>query len=136
MDGSQREKWLNSIWPNGLINNHEQILEVFRIETENYRNGIDSDYYENVYQTALYLYVIGDVRDSVLIYDAKNSSFDLSCGIDFQFMLGAGIDATYNYAKKINRHDIEEYLDSLRGSPDLSDIKDWYKYRVQYYGLS
>jgi hypothetical protein len=40
------------------------------------------------------LFVLGDVRDSLLIWQAKVSSFDASCSIDVQFLAGSGVEVT------------------------------------------
>ncbi|WDI41263.1 hypothetical protein [Bremerella sp. P1] len=136
MSGKQREEWLNSIWPDKLTINHSKVRECFSIESANYRQGIDSDYYENLYQSALYLFVIGDPEDAVLIFDAKMSNFDLGCGMDYQFMLGAGLDKTIAHAQSVNRLDMVDYLEGLREDPDLPDIEEWMKFRINYFGLA
>jgi hypothetical protein len=136
MNGKQREDWLNSIWPDKLVENHEQIRDCFRIELRNYKEAVDSDYLENRYQAALYLYIIGAPEDAVLVYDAKMSDFDLGCAFDCEFMLGAGLDKTIEHAKKINHLDMVNYLEGLRGNPDLSEIDEWLKYRINYFGLA
>ena len=83
MNGQQREEWLYAIWPDRLVENHSQIRACFLVELENYQKGIDPDFFENLYQAALYLYIMGDLDDAVRMYDAKKSSFDLQCGMDY-----------------------------------------------------
>ena len=115
--------------------NHDQIRECFSIELANYKDGVDTNDHENLYQAALYLYVIGDPSDAVRVYDAKMSNFDLGCGIDYQFMLGAGLEETIAHAKSINREDMAEYLEGLRSDPDLPDIDEWLQFKINYFGL-
>src|SRR4029077_198220 len=40
------------------------------------------------------LFSIGEVEDALLIWRAKGSSFDMWCGLDIQFLCGAGLEAT------------------------------------------
>ena len=40
------------------------------------------------------LFSLGDVEDALLIWDARRSSFDAGCGLDVQFLCGAGLSAT------------------------------------------
>jgi hypothetical protein len=136
MNGKQREVWLNSIWPDKLVENHERIKDCFKFELRNYREGVDSEYYENLYQSALYLYIIADPEDAVLLYDVKMSNFDLGCGMDYEFMLGAGLEKTIAHAKEIKHDDMVNYLEGLKGDSDLSDIDEWLKYRINYFGLA
>ncbi|GGV13453.1 MULTISPECIES: hypothetical protein [Streptomyces] len=41
-----------------------------------------------------YLFNSGDVDDVLLIWSAKQASFDAACSIDIEFLLGHGLDAT------------------------------------------
>lgn len=132
--GQERERWLRSLWPDRLIPSHALIRECFAIEVHNYINGIDSDYYENTHLSALYLYVIGDVKDSVAIYDAKFSDFDVGCSLDHQFMLGAGHQATLEHATSIGRIDMVQYLKGY-GNHELKELPAWRAYRHSYFDL-
>ena len=43
------------------------------------------------------LFSLGVAEDSLLIWDAKQSSFDAGCGLDVQFLCGAGLEATKEF---------------------------------------
>ncbi|MBN1349729.1 hypothetical protein JXJ21_09990 [candidate division KSB1 bacterium] len=133
--GEERAEWLNSLWPDKLEVNRDQIRQCFAVELANYQAGVDLDHYENLYQAALYLHVLGEPGDAILIYDAKMSSFDLHFGMDYQFMLGAGLDKTIEYANQTGRSDMAKYLDGLREDPDLPDIEHWLEFKISYFGL-
>jgi len=45
----------------------------------------------------LQLFSLGVVDDSLLIWEAKESNFDAGCGIDIQFLCGAGLTATKDF---------------------------------------
>jgi len=47
------------------------------------------------------LFALGDVADSVVIWRAKQCSFDMSCSIDVQLLCGAGVDETLAYLDDI-----------------------------------
>jgi hypothetical protein len=137
MNSEQRAEWLNSIWPNKLVQNHEAIRECFKTEVKEYRESQDPEHViENKYQAALYLYILGKPEDGVLVFDAKMSDFDLGCGFDCEFMLGAGLEKTIEHAKEIKHQEMLEYLEELKGNSELSEIDEWLKYRIGYFGLS
>jgi hypothetical protein len=48
----------------------------------------------------LQLFSLGVAEDALLVWDAKQSSFDAGCGLDVQFLCGAGLAATKGYLAK------------------------------------
>lgn len=68
---------------------------------------------------------IGNVEDSLIIWRAKSTNFDLMCGLDVQFICGAGIEQTRNYLAQTDTdesHDALKYLDECI---DSGDFKNW-----------
>lgn len=136
--GIERQSFLESLSDGEWKNARHQILECFETELRCRSQGYsaeDSECFENLYHAALYLHMLADVRDSVLIHDAKFSDFDLSCGMDYQYMLGAGLNQTRAHAASIGRHDMVGYLDSLADDPDIDAIGDWLEFRRNYFGI-
>lgn len=43
------------------------------------------------------LFSAGQTSDALLVWSAKDASFDLACGIDVQLLCGAGLDATKEF---------------------------------------
>ena len=86
------------------------------------------------------LFSIGAVEDSLVIWRMKSSGFDCACGIDVQFVCGAGVDETIRFLEQSNDPDAAEALDYLRGCIGSGDFDSWtpaihvgyYRY---YYGL-
>src|SRR5215203_4766230 len=48
------------------------------------------------------LFSIGKVEDSLLIWEAKGCNFDAMCGIDVQFLCGAGLQPTKDFLAASN----------------------------------
>jgi hypothetical protein len=48
------------------------------------------------------LFSIGNVEDSLLIWEAKSCCFDTMLGIDVQFLFGAGLERTKSYLTDID----------------------------------
>ena len=68
---------------------------------------------------------IGDVRDSLPIWRAKSASFDLMCGLDVQFLCGAGVNATRAYLGSIGTKESDEALECLDQCVAAGDFMDW-----------
>jgi hypothetical protein len=73
----------------------EQIRRLLVEETERARR---SDYSEEMLRTlCIQLFSLGVAEDALLIWDAKRSNFDAGCGLDIQFLCGAGLQATKDF---------------------------------------
>ncbi|HEY1122021.1 MAG TPA: hypothetical protein VGE67_10490 [Haloferula sp.] len=89
---------------------------------------------------AAQLFSIGEVEDSLRIWRAKAASFDLMCGLDVQFLCGAGIERTRDFLVSEDSSDAKEalkYLDGCIGTGDLADWTPelWVENSRRYYGL-
>ncbi|MFJ6405541.1 hypothetical protein ACIQK9_08430 [Streptomyces hydrogenans] len=61
-----------------------------------------------------YLFNSGDVDDVLLIWSAKQASFDAACSIDIEFLLGHGLDATKAHLSASRAPAAAAALDRLR----------------------
>jgi len=89
----------------------------------------------------LQLFSIGNVEDSLLIWDAKQSNFDTSIIVDIQTVCGAGLVETKEYLALLNDPSAKEALEYLIECEQSGDFIGWKPqtsinaYR-EYYSLS
>ena len=86
------------------------------------------------------LFSIGEVEDSLRIWEAKAASFDLMCGLDVQFLCGAGIERTRDYLVSGDSRDAKDalkYLNECIGTGDFAEWTPelWVENSRRYYGL-
>ena len=83
---------------------------------------------------AILLFSIGNVEDSMLIWQAKSESFDLMCGLDVQFLCGAGIEETRTHFRNIGSEEGAEALKYLDECIEAGDFEGWTPDKwVRYY---
>ncbi len=87
----------------------------------------------------LQLFSIGMVEDALLIWEAKQSNFDAGCGLDIQFICGAGVAETKEYLAQSTDPSASEALEYLTeceqtgdfvGSTPLLTIHQYRKYYI------
>jgi hypothetical protein len=71
------------------------------------------------------LFSLGVVEDALLIWEAKESSFDAHCGLDVQFLCGAGLDVTKDYLAKSKAESASAALEYLTECERAGDFADW-----------
>ncbi len=59
------------------------------------------------------LFSLGRVEDSLRVWRAKSCNFDTHCGIDVQFVCGAGLEPTKAYLQRIGTDDALDALGYL-----------------------
>lgn len=59
------------------------------------------------------LFYIGDVKDSLLIWDAKKSDWDAYAYLDIQYTCGAGLQETKDFLVEQNTSESKDLLDYL-----------------------
>ncbi len=89
---------------------------------------------------SIQLFSIGSVEDSMLIWKAKSDSFDLMCGLDVQFLCGAGVEATCEYLSGLESESAAEALKYIGECIDAGDFEGWtpdkwVSYYRSYYNL-
>ena len=88
----------------------------------------------------LQLFSLGVADDALLIWEAKQSSFDAGCGLDVQFLCGAGLAATKEHLTRSSAPPAAAALKYLIECEQAGDFVEWTpqtsleQYRV-YFGL-
>jgi hypothetical protein len=145
---SDRQSVLNRISPtrDEARKYHAVLLAIFRLEM-NFRRDADRidierpcadgeiDYFEHIYWCGFLLYLVGDPADVPLMWSAKQTDMDTSICFDFQFLVGAGVDATLRYLRDDGDDEIAEYLEDLRKCGELQgeSLSRWEKFRIEYF---
>ncbi|MGB8356734.1 MAG: hypothetical protein WCD79_22745 [Chthoniobacteraceae bacterium] len=86
------------------------------------------------------LFSLSSINDVLLIWDAKQSNFDASCGLEVQFLCGAGLQATkdfLNASKAPTAPEALSYLVDCEQTGDFSGFSPavWIAQYRRYYGL-
>jgi len=86
------------------------------------------------------LFSLGVAEDALLIWDAKQASFNAGCGLDVQLLCGAGLPATRVFLTKSNAPTAEAVFLYLCEREQAGDFDDWtpqacIKQYRGYYGL-
>src|SRR4051794_3099267 len=68
------------------------------------------------------LFSLGVAEDSLLVWRAKSCNFDTHCGIDVQFLCGAGLEKTKEYLRLVGSDDALDALDYLGKCESGSDF--------------
>ena len=71
------------------------------------------------------LFSFGDVADSVVIWSAKQCSFDMSCSIDVQLLCGAGVDETLAYLDDLETDPASAAATYIRECITTGDFDDF-----------
>jgi hypothetical protein len=71
------------------------------------------------------LFSLGRVEDALVIWDAKQSSFDASCCVDVQLLCGAGLEATKKYLAHSHASCAPRVLDYLTKCEQSGDFVNW-----------
>jgi hypothetical protein len=113
-----------------------EILKLLLSELDNE----SSDSNEYLKTLCILLYSIGDVQDSINIWNAKNKSFDAFLYIDVQLLTGAGLDETKTHLLSINDENAKEahaYLVECEEAGDFVGLNksDYLETFRIYFGL-
>ena len=137
---ARRKAALLGIDPDHPAPQHELLREIFSLEVPWRLSGADDldDWFENVYQCAFLLHLIGDPADSPALASAKYRSgdMDLGIGFDFQFILGAGVPETLAYLESHGHGDLADDLrQQLAHGDDAAgpDLEGWVRWRRTYF---
>ncbi len=71
------------------------------------------------------LFSLGNVDDALLIWEAKESSFDASCGLDIQFVCGAGLEETKDHLAAARIPSAVAALEYIRKCEAAGDFAGW-----------
>lgn len=88
------------------------------------------------------LFAIGNVEDSLLIWEAKESNFDAHCYIDIELVCGAGLNETKEFLAEQDSVESKELLNNLLRYEESGDFDDFSveskinEYKYYFYGNS
>ncbi len=85
---------------------------------------------ESIRLCAFLLFVLAHVEDVRLLWEAKTTSFDTLCGLDIQFLLGAGVARTLEYLQQIQEEWAQNAKQYIEQCGDLGDL-DQYRNEIQ-----
>lgn len=86
------------------------------------------------------LFSLGHAEDALRVWRAKSCNFDTHCGIDVQFLCGAGLESTKAYLRQTAGDDARDALEYLAKCETAGDFRDFSTDRVleqarKFYGL-
>ncbi|HOX08514.1 MAG TPA: hypothetical protein PK280_19115 [Planctomycetota bacterium] len=116
----------------------DEIRRLLIEEIEREKRGESGE--EMLRTLCLQLFSLGVVDDALLIWDAKQSSFDAGCGLDVQFLCGAGLATTKRSLASSTAPSASAALEYVTECERAGDFADWTpqssieQYR-SYYGL-
>ena len=121
------------------LQDRDEIRDLLAKETEHERRGEAGE--EMLRTLCVQLFSIGIVDDALLIWDAKESSFDASCGLDIQFICGAGLVETRDYLALSRSPSAASALEYLRKCEQTGDFIGWSPQKTlsdyrRYFGVS
>jgi hypothetical protein len=116
---------------------HAMVREIFDLERA-WREGPDggeSDEYEQIYVTALLLFLIGDPADSPRLYAAKfrTGDMDLGIGFDAHAIFGAGRHETLRWLSANGYTDEHAHLSEWLSHSEDPTIEDWARHVREYF---
>ncbi len=122
-----------------LPSDRDEIRRLLVEETQRERDGCAGE--EMLRTLCLQLFSLGTVEDSILIWEAKESSFDANCGLDVQFLCGAGLLATKEFLAGSANPSAADALAYLLKGEKSGDFADWSPQKCladyqRYYGLT
>ena len=101
----------------------DEIRRLLSEEIGRERNGRSGE--EMLRTLCLQLFSLGVADDSLLIWDAKQSSFDAGCGLEVQFLCGAGLDETRQFLAKSDDRAASAALKYLLECDRSGDFEGW-----------
>jgi hypothetical protein len=133
---SFRADVLHAIHRDPTINAAGLLRIILKREVAYRRTDGAGEYFENLYWCAFLLWRVGDVRDVLALWQAKQTNFDTACGLDVQCLVGAGVNETVAYLRASPDAEAPNALDYLlkcREAGDFAELEDWSKWRSAYF---
>lgn len=115
----------------------EIVKFLFTEEKEWRKYGKDGEV-DNLYFSAFILTYFNNPEIIWLFFETKNSDFDSSIGFDGEYLVSAGIEATYKYLKTTQhpqRQNLLEYIGETVEECKYSqkDIDNWKEFKKKYF---
>ncbi|MBD2092278.1 hypothetical protein H6F67_20730 [Microcoleus sp. FACHB-1515] len=120
--------WQESIQRYGLHPADDVLPEIRRtlaceIELERSQAGDRED--DLALLCCVQLFSRGRLEDVLLIWEAKQSGFDLACAIDVQLLCGAGLERTKEFLQNQRSPEATSALNYILNSEAAGDFVDW-----------
>ncbi len=119
----------------GVIPPPDQRLEIRQLlEGEIARYDLEQAADEFIKLLCVQLFAGSRVEDSLLIWQAKQLSFDLGCSIDVQLLCGAGLEPTKQFLAAHPSEDARAALDYIRHCESVQNFDGFSpeSYRAEY----
>lgn len=78
------------------------------------------------------LFMLGDLADSALVWEAKGIDFDTYCYVDSILLVPHGVEATAAWARSHGHHDLADYVEQPWAKDVAEGIADWR--RAEFFG--
>lgn len=75
------------------------------------------------------LSLLAQIEDVGLLWEAKTTSFDIMCGFDVQFLVGAGVVSTVSYLQSIQEEWAQNALTYIEESQKIGDFHNLERFR-------
>ena len=133
---NREEKLIKKYTLSPAADKRQEIIALFKEEMA-IENITDHEYLKTL---CILLFSIGNVTDSMLIWQAKKKDFDAGSYIDIQLLCGAGIQETKQFLKKENSSDSIAALQAIESAEIAGDFDDFNKsehleFYHRYYGI-
>jgi hypothetical protein len=120
------------------LEHREAIVRLLAQEVE--RELQETGNHESLRTFCAQLFSIGRVEDSLPIWSAKSCNFDTMCGLDVQFLCGAGLENTKEFltaSSAPTAADALKYLIECERTGDFTEFTPakWLSHARFYYGL-
>lgn len=102
---------------------HQEIRRCLVQEIERERTGTGGE--ELLKTLCAQLFSLGVVEDALLIWEAKQSSFDAGCSLEIQLLCGAGLPATKEFLARSTAPTAAAALRELTECDQAGDFADW-----------
>jgi hypothetical protein len=82
--------------------------------------------FESIRFCGALLFLLAQVEDVCLLWEAKTVNFDTMCGFDVQFLVGAGVAPTLAYLQQIEEEwagDARAYLEECQQAGDFQNLE-------------
>ena len=112
------------------------ISSLLRHEMQKHRGGPGFD--TSLLFCAFLLAIRRELRDVLLIWEAKNVSFDTLCGLDVQLLVLAGPEETLRFLRGEGSPDAEAaraYIEQGQTAGDFQDLEGYLAFCRKYLGL-
>jgi hypothetical protein len=82
--------------------------------------------FESIRLCGVLLFLLAQVEDVCLLWEAKTANFDTMCGFDIQFLVGAGVAPTLAYLQHVEEEwaeDARVYLEECQQAGDFQNLE-------------